>query len=59
MLGGGGAEDIWGGHQKFINHLGGATKNIRKVGGPPKIMYNNHKTSAIIYCNINVNGINN
>jgi hypothetical protein len=27
---GGGAEDIWGGHQKFINHLGGATKNIRE-----------------------------
>ena len=29
--GGGGAEDIWGrGHQKFINHLGGATKNIKE-----------------------------
>ena len=27
---GGGPEDIWGGHQKFINHLGGATKNIRE-----------------------------
>ena len=55
----GGAKDIWGGHQKFINHLGGLPKISRKGrGGAPKIMYNNHKTSAIIvHCNINVNAI--
>jgi hypothetical protein len=59
-----GAEDIWwgGGHQKCINHLGGIPKISRKVvWGIPKIskiMYNNHKTSAIIvHCNINVNAI--
>ena len=32
----GGAEDIWGGHQKCINQLGGGyQKYQRKVGGPP------------------------
>jgi hypothetical protein len=57
---GGGPEDIfiWGGHQKCINHLGGTIQKIsKKVGGAPKIMYNNHKISAIIHCNINVNAI--
>jgi hypothetical protein len=56
MLGGGGR--YLEGHLKCINHLGGYQKYQRKVGGPPRLMYNNHKTSAIIvHCNINVNAI--
>jgi hypothetical protein len=57
MLGGG---RYLGGHQKIINNLrgGGLPKISKKGRGASKIMYNNHKTSAIIvHCNIDVNAI--
>jgi hypothetical protein len=56
---------IFGGPPKtYFNKLkplrgggGGLPKISKKCRGPPKIMYNNNKTSAIIHCDINVNGI--
>jgi hypothetical protein len=55
-----GPEDFfWGGTKNVLTTWGGGYQNYqRKVGGAPKIMYNNHKTSAIIiHCNINVNAV--
>ena len=55
---GGGPEDIWWGHQQFMNHLGGATKNSReKKGGYQNLMHINNETTTIlnheIHCSVN------
>jgi hypothetical protein len=58
---GSGPEDIWGTTNKLKPLRGGGGGGLPKISkkcrGPPKIMYNNNKTSAIIHCDINVNGI--
>jgi hypothetical protein len=52
LMPGVGRKIVWGGGTKNVltTYGGGLQKISKKVGGAPKIMYNNHKTSAITHC---------